>query len=128
MHRLASTEAFRSKGMRMADADVRSCPGMDPFSDEYWECHVRHWLVSVYHLSGTCRMGPAGDAGAVVDSRLRVRGVRGLRVADASVMPKLVGANTNAACIMIGEKAADFVLDDWGMGEGTLEGAGKEEL
>jgi choline dehydrogenase len=55
-------------------------------------------------------MGPEGDALAVVDSELRVRGIDGLRVADAAVMPTVVSGNTNAACIMIGEKASDLIL------------------
>ena len=62
---------------------------------------------------GTCAMGPKrGKGGAVVDHRLRVHGVGRLRVMDASVMPKLVGANTNAACVMIGEKGASMLLED----------------
>jgi choline dehydrogenase len=56
-------------------------------------------------------MGPPGDLQAVVDPALRVRGIDGLRVADASVMPTVVSGNTNAACIMIGEKASDLVLE-----------------
>jgi choline dehydrogenase len=69
---------------------------------------VREAVGSYFHLAGTCRMG--SDAGAVVGSDLRVVGVEGLRVADASVMPTLVSCNSNAATVMIAEKAVDLVL------------------
>ena len=67
--------------------------------------------TTAFHLAGTCRMGPAADPESVVDDRLRVHGIEGLRVADASIMPTITSANTNAAVLMIGEKAADMVLD-----------------
>ncbi|MFN4144519.1 MAG: GMC family oxidoreductase [Runella sp.] len=70
--------------------------------------HNQTMLETVYHPVGTCKMG--ADEAAVVDAQLRVRGIEGLRVADASVMPRIIAGNTNATCIMIGEKAADFVL------------------
>jgi choline dehydrogenase len=63
---------------------------------------------TIYHPAGTCRMGT--DDRAVVDATLRVRGVDGLRIADASIMPDVVSATTHAACVMIGSRAADFVL------------------
>lgn len=72
---------------------------------------IRRKAESIYHPVGTCRMGDDRDAEAVVDARLRVRGVEGLRVADASVMPTLIGGNTNAPSIMIGERAADLIRD-----------------
>jgi choline dehydrogenase-like flavoprotein len=68
---------------------------------------VRRHADSVFHPIGTCKMGV--DAMAVVDPSLRVHGVEGLRVVDASIMPTLIGGNTNAPAMMIGEKAADLI-------------------
>lgn len=79
----------------------------DPDDDEALRRHILRSLETLYHPVGTCRMG--SDGSSVVDDRLRVHGVEGLRVADASVMPTIPSGNTNAPCIMIGEKAADLV-------------------
>ena len=70
--------------------------------------------LPVNHLAGTCRLGPSIEAQAVVDLRLRVHGVRRLRVADASVMPRPPCGNTHATCMMIGERAAQFIIDEHG--------------
>jgi len=83
-------------------------PGMEVRTDDEWRKFVRENFVTVFHPVGTCRMGP--DAGAVVDAELKVHGVEGLRVVDASIMPTLIGGNTNAPAIMIAEKAADMML------------------
>ena len=82
----------------------------DYSSDESLWQHIQAKVETVYHPVGTCRMG--ADEGAVVDSALRVRGIEGLRVVDASVMPTIVAGNTNAPVIMIAEKAADLILAD----------------
>jgi choline dehydrogenase len=72
---------------------------------------VRRAVDTIYHSAGTCRMGPRELRETVVDAELRVKGVDGLRIADASIMPEVVNATTHAACVMIGEKAADLVLN-----------------
>jgi choline dehydrogenase len=85
-------------------------PGPKVQTEEQLIADIRNRGVSNLHPVGTCRMGIGADA--VVDPRLRVHGVRGLRVADASIMPLVVGGNTNAPSIMIGEKCAAMVIED----------------
>jgi len=83
-------------------------PGVSVKSDAGLAGYIRDTAMTAWHPVGTCGMGR--DTDAVVDSHLRVHGVEGLRVADASIMPTIVSGNTNAAAIMIGEKAADMIL------------------
>ena len=83
-------------------------PGPATESDEEWLEHIRQTAGTTYHPTSTCMMGP--DERAVVDNELRVRGIEGLRVVDASVMPTVVSGNTNATVIMIAEKASDMIL------------------
>jgi choline dehydrogenase len=90
--------------------DAEFAPGADVQTDEQIDAWIKAKAETIYHPVGTCRMGVAGDAEAVVDDQLRVFGVAGLRVVDASVMPTLVGGNTNAPTIMIAERAADLIL------------------
>ena len=79
--------------------------------------HARYITYNYYHDVGTCRMGPPSDPLAVVDPELRVYGVRGLRVADASIMPEITSGNTAAPTVMIGEKAADIIKRTYGLAE-----------
>lgn len=118
---LASPKDWESlrAGFRVA-RDLAAQPAMQPFikaeffpgpqceSDDEIDEHIRKTSITVHHPAGTCRMG--SDAASVVDPQLRVRGLDGLRVVDASVMPDLVCGNINAAVIMIAEKAADLIM------------------
>ena len=87
-------------------------PGPDIRTDGQIDEFLSANCGTEYHAVGSCRMGPVGDAMAVVDERLRVVGIDGLRIADASIMPAIVAGNTNAPSIMIGEKAADMIRQD----------------
>ena len=87
-------------------------PGAAIATDEALLAYCRQYGSTIYHPTSTCRMG--SDALAVVDQRLRVRGIEGLRVVDGSVMPDVVSGNTNAAIIMIAERASDMILEDAG--------------
>jgi choline dehydrogenase len=87
-------------------------PGADVTSDEDLLGFIRATGGTIFHPSGTCKMGPETDPMAVVDARLRVHGIQGLRVADASIMPTVVSGNTNGPTIMIGEKASAMILED----------------
>jgi choline dehydrogenase len=78
-------------------------------SDEALDDWMRRQVTTTQHISGTCKMGPASDPMAVVDQYCRVYGLEGLRVADASVMPDVIRANTNATTIMIAERVAEFI-------------------
>lgn len=87
---------------------VEMLPGKAVQTDEQWMTYLREYAATVFHPVGTCKMGV--DPMSVVGPDLKVHGVQGLRVVDASIMPTLISGNTNAPCIMIGEKAADLIL------------------
>jgi choline dehydrogenase len=86
-------------------------PGDEVVSDDDLLATARERGTTVFHMMGTCKMGPASDPLAVVDDRLRVHGLEGLRVVDASIMPTMPSANTNAATLMIAEKASSFIRE-----------------
>ena len=93
-------------------------PGPDLDNDEALLEWIRRRAGSIFHPVGTCAMGPDSDPMAVLDARLRVRGVKGLRVVDGAAMPRVVSANTNAPIIMMAEKAADLIKEE--MADATL--------
>ena len=109
--KMEETEEFKKHDIKLLQDELLCGNHHEPFTDAYYECFVREYINTVYHPVSTCAMGPQGKD-SVVDSRLRVHGIGKLRVVDGSIMPKLVGANTNAACLMIGEKGAFMILED----------------
>ncbi|XP_068086639.1 glucose dehydrogenase [FAD, quinone]-like [Anabrus simplex] len=111
-HLFSSTDTMQKYGATLRPH--QTCSHLPLMSDEYLECALRQNTASMCHYSGTCKMGPDWDPEAVVDPRLRVRGVRNLRVADASIFPQIITGNTNAAVIMVGEKVSDMIKEDWG--------------
>ena len=104
--RIVSADAMR----RYQPQEIR--PGPDCRSDEELARAAGEVGTTIFHPVGTCRMGPASDAGAVVDARLRCHRVPGLRIADASIMPTITSGNTNSPTLMIAEKAAEMMLAD----------------
>jgi choline dehydrogenase len=87
-------------------------PGSDATSDDDLLEFAKNTAGTIFHPAGTCKMGPASDASAVVDPSLKVHGLDSLRVVDCSVMPTIVSGNTHAPVVMIAEKAADLILRD----------------
>lgn len=111
--KMAETSALRRYGFRLDTTPVNGCENLTFGCDEYWHCALARATGPENHQAGSCKMGPPQDPLAVVDNQLRVYGVKGLRVADASIMPFVTSSNTNAPVMMIGEKAADFIKNTW---------------
>lgn len=112
LEKLLGTEPMRKYQPEILDLELPACRNRKFDSDAYWRCVVTHLGSTTYHPVGTCKMGPRADRGAVVDGRLRVHGVKNLRVIDASIMPTITSGNTNAPSIMIGQKGAQMILED----------------
>ncbi|KAL7742736.1 hypothetical protein ACLKA6_003304 [Drosophila palustris] len=112
VQQLTTTRAFQRCGMQLWLPPLPECDVLPPDSDDYWLCHIRYMFVGAWHAVGTCRMAAATHPRGVVDERLRVRGVQGLRVVDASVMPEITAGNTNAPTMMIGEQGARMIRED----------------
>lgn len=96
---LSKTEAFQKLGTKFYDKPFPGCEGYPLWTDSYWGCLVNSYTFTLAHTCGTCKMGPDTDSEAVVDSQLRVRGIKRLRVVDSSIMPLVPNGNTNAIAV-----------------------------
>jgi len=114
MARMVEGQRFFLRAFGMSPLAERfeavSIPDPADLSDEALMQHCRRFVKTNYHPAGTCRMGPSGDALAVLDSRLRVRGIERLRICDLSAMPDINAGNTNAPAMMLGSRCADFIM------------------
>ena len=110
---LENTKAFKAIGAKFVRTPVPGCTQHIWGTYEYFRCLLIEYTTTIYHPVGTCKMGPSWDKDAVVDPRLRVYGIKNLRVVDGSIMPVIVRGNTNAPIIMIAEKASDMIKEDW---------------
>ncbi|XP_051160813.1 uncharacterized protein LOC127281240 [Leptopilina boulardi] len=111
--KLIEAPALKKYDIQLNKTPVKNCENFTFGSDPYWECVVRHNTAPGAHLAGSCKMGSNTDPMAVVDEQLRVKGIQGVRVVDASIMPNVVSGNTNAPTIMIAERAAEFIKKFW---------------
>lgn len=113
--KLANSPALKATGLTLHHKPEPACSQYKLFSKDYFKCDIRWNTRPENHQTGSCRMGADSDPMAVVDNRLKVYGIKGLRVADASVMPQVVSGNPVASVNMVGERAADFIKQDWGV-------------
>ncbi len=117
MRLVENTTVFQALGAQLIKKLFPGCEGHVPRSNAYFECYARHFSVSAISPTCTCPMGRRGSPNAVLDSKLRVQGLGGLRVIDASIMPTVVSTNSQAACMVIGEVGADMILTTWAENE-----------
>ncbi|XP_055388461.1 glucose dehydrogenase [FAD, quinone] [Condylostylus longicornis] len=110
---LSQTYTMQRFGARFWSKPLPNCKHLPLFTDEYWNCAVRQYTMTIYHMSCTAKMGPPNDPMAVVDPQLRVYGIKGLRVIDASIMPTITNGNIHAPVVMIAEKGADMIKELW---------------
>ena len=113
IYKLVETKAFKKHGFKYIKPPAPKCEQYNEDNDKFYRCLATNYYFIGHHPVGTCKMGPNTDSEAVVDPKLRVRGIKRLRVIDASIIPESLRGNTNAAAIMIGEKGSDIIKEDW---------------
>uniref|UniRef100_A0A2A4JUI0 Glucose-methanol-choline oxidoreductase N-terminal domain-containing protein n=1 Tax=Heliothis virescens TaxID=7102 RepID=A0A2A4JUI0_HELVI len=106
-NRIVDTKYYKSLNAEFVDPQLENCKGLKPGTQSYWKCYVLGMATTLHNYVGTCAMG------SVVDSKLRVLGVKNLRVADASVMPEIVGATVKGTVIVIAQKLVDILIEDY---------------
>lgn len=110
---LGETATMKQFGAKFHKKPLPNCRHLPLYTDDYWNCVIRQYTMTIYHMSGSAKMGPPFDPMAVVDPELRVYGIQGLRVIDASIMPTITSGNINAPVMMIAEKGSDMIKQFW---------------
>ncbi|XP_031786102.1 glucose dehydrogenase [FAD, quinone]-like isoform X1 [Nasonia vitripennis] len=110
--RILNTAGFKENGFVGIKSPAKNCENIEFDTFEYYQCYARSYTTPIYHIVGMWKMAPESDGGAV-DARLRVHGIGGLRVIDASIMPNVTRGNNHAPAVMIGEKGSDMIKEDW---------------
>lgn len=113
MMKLIETPPFKRIGTRLHDIPLPNCAQFHFASDNYWRCAIRTLCLTLNHQAGGCKMGVESDASTVVSPELKVHGIERLRVVDVSIVPDIPSTHTHAVSMMIGEKAADMLKEEW---------------
>lgn len=111
--KLEDTESFKNNSVQLLRFNIPECDKFEYKSDDYWECYASYQATTLYHPVGSVRAGLKDDSSAVLDPRLKVYGMNGVRVIDGSIAPKAISANPNGPIVMIAEKASDRIKKEW---------------